>query len=213
MINKTYFSKRTFLFSLSIISCFAFLGCKKGEDDPFLSLRSRKARLTGEWTLKLRDNTIYNGDSDSNSSSHYVYNEGKEIQYFTHIDTTGTNSYTDTVFYSETYTFEKDGTYMRTWIDTKSGTTSVNKGTWTFLNKNKENGLKNKEALLLTSNSGNSYQYTTTTETISGTTYQIVELRNKEITLYYNNSSTGGYNGSANTSGSSFTSKITLVKK
>ncbi len=28
-----------------------FSGCKKGAEDPFLSLRSRKARLTGEWTV------------------------------------------------------------------------------------------------------------------------------------------------------------------
>lgn len=29
-----------------------FQSCKKGEDDPFLSFRSRKARVVGEWTVK-----------------------------------------------------------------------------------------------------------------------------------------------------------------
>src|SRR6185436_4431068 len=29
-----------------------FFGCKKGEEDPRISLRTRKARLAGEWRLK-----------------------------------------------------------------------------------------------------------------------------------------------------------------
>ena len=31
------------------------LACKKGENDPFLSLSSRKARLAGEWKLTKMD--------------------------------------------------------------------------------------------------------------------------------------------------------------
>ena len=30
----------------------AFVGCKKGEEDPIISLRSRDARITGTWELK-----------------------------------------------------------------------------------------------------------------------------------------------------------------
>src|SRR5687768_220910 len=38
------------LIALVFISLF-FTTCKKGEDDPFLSLRSRTNRLAGEWRL------------------------------------------------------------------------------------------------------------------------------------------------------------------
>lgn len=41
--------------TLSIICALTvmpFQSCKKGPDDPFISFRSRKARLEGEWTLQ-----------------------------------------------------------------------------------------------------------------------------------------------------------------
>ncbi|MDD4575741.1 MAG: hypothetical protein PHI36_04870, partial [Bacteroidales bacterium] len=38
---------------LLLLAVFAttFSACKKGEDDPALSLRSRKARVAGEWKM------------------------------------------------------------------------------------------------------------------------------------------------------------------
>lgn len=41
--------------------------CKKGEDDPTVSLRSRDSRLVGEWTLVSMQKTV-NGTSSSNAS-------------------------------------------------------------------------------------------------------------------------------------------------
>ncbi|HRH63758.1 MAG TPA: hypothetical protein PLI68_10565, partial [Bacteroidia bacterium] len=32
--------------------------CKKGEEDPFLSLRSRKSRVAGEWTVESREEKV-----------------------------------------------------------------------------------------------------------------------------------------------------------
>ena len=34
-----------------VIAATSFSGCKKGENDPFLSLKSRKSRAAGEWKL------------------------------------------------------------------------------------------------------------------------------------------------------------------
>jgi hypothetical protein len=36
----------------ALICISLFIGCKKGEGDPFISLRSRKARMANDWKLK-----------------------------------------------------------------------------------------------------------------------------------------------------------------
>ena len=36
----------------------AFTSCKKGENDPFLSLKSRKGRLAGDWIVKSATYTL-----------------------------------------------------------------------------------------------------------------------------------------------------------
>jgi len=36
---------------LLAVLAFGFQGCKKGENDPFISFKSRDARLAGDWTL------------------------------------------------------------------------------------------------------------------------------------------------------------------
>src|SRR6476661_1699887 len=41
--------KKIVLFLLAVLT---LTTCKKGEDDPFMSLKSRKARLAGEWSLE-----------------------------------------------------------------------------------------------------------------------------------------------------------------
>lgn len=42
---------RNYPILLALVSLFLFSTCKKGEDDPFISLKSRKARIEGEWRL------------------------------------------------------------------------------------------------------------------------------------------------------------------
>jgi hypothetical protein len=59
---------------IALIAAFAvpsFQACKKGEDDPGLSLRSRKARLAGEWTLASmeRNSEEENTYTDPNASN------------------------------------------------------------------------------------------------------------------------------------------------
>ncbi len=47
-----------------ILFLFSFLSCRKGEEDPFISLRSRDKRIVGEWHLRYVSGhiiTIYDG--------------------------------------------------------------------------------------------------------------------------------------------------------
>ena len=45
------------LIALTILMTFAEFGCKKGENDPLLSLRTRNNRLKGTWELKFLEQT------------------------------------------------------------------------------------------------------------------------------------------------------------
>ena len=44
--------KIIFLLAVAVISATFISSCKKGEDDPFISFRSRDSRIIGTWTLK-----------------------------------------------------------------------------------------------------------------------------------------------------------------
>ncbi|HLP53431.1 MAG TPA: hypothetical protein VK151_00295 [Fluviicola sp.] len=166
--------------------------CKKGEDDPFFSLRSRKARIAGEWNVTKMQ---YNESSVSNNTtetSTITYDGTTEttVDTYTTMGSTITTTQTDT--YTEQYTFEKDGTY--TYVrNYGSGTVTV-EGTWIFLGKSKENELKKKEAILLTET-----KYTTSNNTVAytgindGRVITIRELRNKTMVWHstYSESSNG----------------------
>ncbi|HBS85713.1 MAG: hypothetical protein A2W91_13580 [Bacteroidetes bacterium GWF2_38_335] len=57
--------KKIFLLLL-LIPVFILPSCKKGEDDPFLSFRSRDNRVTGSWNLAslIGSNTVYRSDGE-----------------------------------------------------------------------------------------------------------------------------------------------------
>lgn len=60
------------LFYSSVV-LLSFSGCKKGEDDPAVSLRSRKARVEGEWKVAQMENTqSYTKEYDSGADSSSV---------------------------------------------------------------------------------------------------------------------------------------------
>ncbi len=46
------------LLVLVLLSGIVFGACKKGENDPFISLKTRKARLSGEWKMTFMERTI-----------------------------------------------------------------------------------------------------------------------------------------------------------
>jgi len=170
--------------------------CKKGEDDPLVSLRTRKARVTGEWkvtgieststsddgTTKVETSTTYDG-STATTTTVTTQSGGSPIT------TTGSNTFT------VVYTFDKDGSYscVREYI----GNSSTETGSWSFILKSKENELKNKEAIMLVPQTiTNSNGYTSQYEVSQGQVLVIKQLKNKEIVWTRNSSSTSPGNAS-----------------
>jgi hypothetical protein len=79
------FIKKTLLFFMIV---FTMTTCKKGDEDPEISLRSRKARLTGEWKMKngsasmtypnYNETTKFDG---SNFEIYSTYTGGRPVVY------------------------------------------------------------------------------------------------------------------------------------
>lgn len=137
------------LIGLVLLLVLGFTGCKKGEDDPFISLRSRNNRLTGEWKMVSGEfNTTIKEDGTTRISKS-VYSNG-----FYNETTTSSNGDNETTTYSGSIIleFEKEGTF--TYTSNDEDYFSTMEGVWSFLNKNKELDLKNKEAIMLTFTSG-----------------------------------------------------------
>ena len=65
--------KRNFKYAFVAILSLTFLAaCKKGENDPFLSLRTRNARITGTWKLTAQETTqtdVYGGVTEVYSTT------------------------------------------------------------------------------------------------------------------------------------------------
>lgn len=69
---------------LLAVASLEFSGCKKGNEDPALSLRSRKARMTGVWNVvTYGDTSTFVGISDNTStdSEGYSYSSSSEMSY------------------------------------------------------------------------------------------------------------------------------------
>ena len=53
-----------------------FSGCKKGEEDPFLTFRSRKARLCGTWTVSYLNSVIDRKENNIRTKTETTVDEG-----------------------------------------------------------------------------------------------------------------------------------------
>jgi len=148
--------------------------CKKGDEDPSMSLRSRKARFAGEWTVseftsENTGTTVYVPTQGSTAAGYTNTNTNKTTMTSTDFSNVSTNSSTQVgsttntttdkgTVTTMTFTIEKDGTWKSTtsYKVTSSTTnnnpstvvdytyTSSREGTWQFLGKNK--GLEEKKA-------------------------------------------------------------------
>lgn len=117
--------KLSFLFLFVLI----FSACKKGENDPFLSLKSRDARLKGTWVLKESTHT----EQNSNNLTSSTYSETYNGSLMTVVET---GYPTFSVSYSSEITIDKDGSYSRTnFVD---GDTYTNEGSWWWLTDTKK---------------------------------------------------------------------------
>jgi hypothetical protein len=128
-----------------------FSSCKKGENDPFLSLKSRKARVVGEWKISKLEET--GTSTDFGESYQFTHSNDGSTTIYTH--NPGGETKTTSFPHSESYAFKKDGTYTINFEESlvEDDITYdyhwIQEGTWTFLRKSKEGNLKNKEAILL----------------------------------------------------------------
>ncbi len=195
--------------------------CKKGENDPFLSLSSRKSRVEGTWTVSKMTGT--NTSSTIMGIATLITNATMNYDGSTETievsagsaGSTPTTSY-DTSHYTNSYTFTKDGTFENNMDydfpdDPDDDEVIKRTGIWTFSGgtgdiKNKENLILSTTALDLTEiENGNT---TTANYTYNGnysedydgnpinTVFSIKQLKNKEMILtakVYNTDQSGNY--------------------
>jgi hypothetical protein len=170
-----------------LVTVLVMPACKKGTDDPFLSLKSRKGRLVGEWSLKDGSITQTSGGTSSTTTFNGTTCTG----------TFGGQSFS--VTYTEKITIVKDGTYK---IERSQGNgTSVDmstiEGAWYFGAKNKDLGIKDKESVVFVETSNISTSNgTTTTNAYTGSncptsTFLLDELKGSEMICTVDGSSTG----------------------
>lgn len=111
--------------------------CKKGENDPFISLKSRKARLVGEWKL-VEGNTSVISTSGTDT---YTFTESMLTSVESGVSTTKA--------YTESFTFGKDGKYKYSSNTDNGVETEDEEGVWTFGVKSVELDQKAKETVVL----------------------------------------------------------------
>lgn len=172
---------KTIYLCLITITTLGFMqSCKKGENDPFLSLRTRKARIAGEWKLSASESKYTSTSPNSSNSSTTTYDGATETTVQSVTINGNTTSTTSTAVYTFNIEFDKNGTYTLTQV--QDGETYTAQGTWIFLKRSKEDELKNKEAILLTQTSAsNSNGESSTMHDLSGSVFVIDQLKNKEM--------------------------------
>jgi hypothetical protein len=178
--------------------------CKKGENDPFLSLQTRKARLIGEWKVTNEVITASESYLDSNLNINSVYDGYEKMNIVVTETPSGNKTSKDSTYYSQSLSIKKDGSYIQKIIN--GSNLNITEGTWSFLGKSEINNLKKKEAIFLTTNkttisNGNEtnvHDYTN----LNGVTMVIDQLKNKQLIIVVDNSFS---NQNTNVSGKSIT--------
>lgn len=182
------------LLALAVLAT-TFSACKKGEDDPALSFRSRKARVVGEWKMT---NFKYSSTSSSSSSnSSYVMSGDGSTYTATETDDGTPSSSIGTLSWQ--WTFEKDGKYKFT--QTYDGDIYTSAGTWNFtsgvgdLKKNSQ--ITYSELSSITQSSTSPATTNTWTGNYVDEVYDLKELRNKKMVWYRKITNT--YSGNTDT--------------
>lgn len=150
--------KKSILLVLAFVAAFQF-SCKKGDEDPALSLLSRKARLVGDWNLVEQEKFVVNDTfnyqnwySDENTEKITILFYGNSSDSIVTIRTISENK----------LSINKDGTWQRThsYYELSKGYFEefneiqfgdyvyVTSGNWSFSDKYKEE-YENKERLIL----------------------------------------------------------------
>jgi hypothetical protein len=192
--------KTLFLLAGIIIGSLVLEGCKKGPNDPFITLSSRRARLSGDW--KMTKLEVTQTSTDASGTDTYVYTgDGSTL-------TASMNGVASPAFaYTLSLNLDKKGAFTQTNTDASSGTakTYITSGQWFFAGKNKELELKKREAIIFDILSSTD---PTGTDTYTGVAaddiYVIDQLKSKEMIVV--SESTAKYaDGSSSTTKSSMT--------
>lgn len=155
-----------------------FASCKKGENDPAISLISRKARVAGDWTIDKYIRTSTQVDGSDTYSDVTTFDGASYSSVSTH--TSGGTSVSTTVtgtIATNTISFDKEGTFKKDLVYTTVETqdnfgativttttyTKMKEGSWNFLGKVDE--FANKERIVL-----NTTSESTTTKVVAVTT-------------------------------------------
>ncbi len=155
-----------------------FVSCKKGEEDPSFSLRTRKNRVVGDWKVS-SGKTTYEESASNGSipySEVYLYTETG----YSYTETTGIVSQQYEGGHSYYMKFNRNGAILFTEIF--DGSMSTYRGKWDF---NKGVGdAKAKEKINV---HFESLENSAGTKTYKGdqinATYSITELRNRKMVL------------------------------
>ena len=181
--------KKLTLSVLALATVASFTACKKGEEDPSLSLSSRKARLAGEWKVQSKDETITSKSTSAGVTSTYTSKdtwtattakeEKSSQQAGSSITTTTTKEGSVT---TNTYSIKKDGTWSSVQLYTLKSTSNNGKtvkeelydikksGNWNFLGKN-DPTTKKKQVVDFTVLKYDEVMTTTETTTLNGQTF------------------------------------------
>jgi hypothetical protein len=160
---KSYISK---LGIIALVGIVTLQGCKKGENDPLISLKSRDARITGTWELTSQETTETEKQEFDGESRTETYIYSYDGNMFTSTGTITINGQTiesesSTYEYSEEMTIEKDGTFTLSMVN--DGDKEEYTGNWWWLSDK-----KNKTRIAL----GDDYE-----------SFEIDQLKNKELIL------------------------------
>jgi hypothetical protein len=145
----------------------AFVGCKKGAEDPGLSLSSRNKRLIGEWELVSVEGTYQDYSGGTMYTTIYSYDNG----VYTSTTNPGSSVFSGSGTF--TMTIAKDGIYSWTETFTPNGLTAditSGEGFWYWFDND-----NSKIAVYI--DYTNSWLF-------GGGIYDIVELSSKEIKLH-----------------------------
>ena len=116
--------KKVLILLLTLIFFGAIQSCKKGENDPLISLRSRDSRITGNWIL-VNAETNSNIDGDISSAT-----------YTNSIMTETSNDNSSSYSYSINWDVKSDGTINSS--ETINGYLSTSMLTWYWLDDNQK---------------------------------------------------------------------------
>jgi hypothetical protein len=147
-----------------------FVGCKKSENDPGLSFRSRDKKMVGEWSVLSYENVseIKNG---SNTTKRVEVYDGSKITLNTTFNGTPSTPFVNPVTYTGKLTLEKDGKciYVETSTNGSNTSTKTLEGNWMW-----GDSKRNKTIIAFTNINGTLMKYST---------YIIDELRNDKLVL------------------------------